>query len=129
MASSFFTSSTNGPARLVSLKKPNVALEPKSLPTPDLDYCFEVVTPVLLLHLIQLPSSFLSPSGPPLSQWSPDSGSNLLAEMRLPQDILTGNVFPEEYLRLFQLMEQSQEFMQSWLYDEILENTLREGWV
>ncbi|KAG7279124.1 hypothetical protein CRUP_022319 [Coryphaenoides rupestris] len=64
-----------------------------------------------------------------LNQWSPDSGSNLLDEMRLPQDILTGNVFPEEYLRLFQLMEQSQEFMQSWLYDEILENTLREGWV
>lgn len=64
-----------------------------------------------------------------LNQWAPDSGSNILAEMGLSQDILTGNVYPEEYLRLFQLMEQSQEFMQSWLYDEILENTLREGWV
>lgn len=63
-----------------------------------------------------------------LNVWSADSGSKLLSEMGMPEDILTGNVYPDEYLRLFQLMDKSQEFTQSWLYEEVLENTLRQGW-
>lgn len=63
-----------------------------------------------------------------LNLWSPDSGARLLAQMGMLEDILTGQVYPEEFLQLFQLMDQSREFRQSWLYEEVLENSQREGW-
>lgn len=36
---------------------------------------------------------------------------------------MTGDVYPEEYKRLFELMEQSGNFTESWLYEEMLETT------
>lgn len=63
------------------------------------------------------------------SMWSPDSGPKLLKEMGLQEDVLTGHVYPEEYKQLFELVDKSQEFTQSWLYEEVLENTQKEGWI
>ncbi|XP_068182139.1 dimethyladenosine transferase 2, mitochondrial [Antennarius striatus] len=63
-----------------------------------------------------------------LNLWCPDRGSELLSEMGMREDILTGHVFPDEYLRLFLLMDKSEDFRQSWLYRENLENTGRMGW-
>ncbi|XP_066553935.1 dimethyladenosine transferase 2, mitochondrial [Amia ocellicauda] len=62
-----------------------------------------------------------------LNSWSPGSGAKLLRQVDLPEDILTGLVYPEEYKRLFEAMEHSEEFTQSWLYEEILENTRNTG--
>uniref|UniRef100_A0A8C0J346 rRNA adenine N(6)-methyltransferase n=1 Tax=Chelonoidis abingdonii TaxID=106734 RepID=A0A8C0J346_CHEAB len=53
-----------------------------------------------------------------LNSWSPDSGSKMLRELEIPENIITGNLYPEEYRRLFEAMEHSKEFSQSWLYDE-----------
>ncbi|XP_038249908.1 dimethyladenosine transferase 2, mitochondrial [Dermochelys coriacea] len=58
-----------------------------------------------------------------LNSWSPNSGSKLLRELEIPENIITGNLYPEEYRRLFEAMEHSKEFSQSWLYDEVFENT------
>ncbi|XP_051868852.1 dimethyladenosine transferase 2, mitochondrial [Pristis pectinata] len=57
-----------------------------------------------------------------LESWCPGSGRKLMMQLDLPEDILTGHVFPEEYKKLFEAMEHSQDFNQSWLYDEVLEN-------
>ncbi|XP_031436035.1 dimethyladenosine transferase 2, mitochondrial [Clupea harengus] len=62
-----------------------------------------------------------------LESWSPGSGAKLLGQMGLFADVLTGQVYPDEYKQLFELMEESQEFHQSWLYKEILENTQNTG--
>ncbi|XP_067844727.1 dimethyladenosine transferase 2, mitochondrial [Heptranchias perlo] len=57
-----------------------------------------------------------------LESWCPGSGEKLLKQLDLPENILTGDVYPEEYKQLFEAMEHSQEFSHSWLYDEVLEN-------
>ncbi|MBN3293020.1 TFB2M transferase, partial [Polypterus senegalus] len=62
-----------------------------------------------------------------LDSWSTGSGKKLLEQLKLPHDILTGQVYPEEYKHLFEAIEHSEEFTQSWLYDEILENTQKTG--
>ncbi|XP_069786963.1 dimethyladenosine transferase 2, mitochondrial [Narcine bancroftii] len=57
-----------------------------------------------------------------LESWCPGSGGKLMMQLDLPENILTGHVFPEEYKKLFEAMERSQDFRQSWLFEEVLEN-------
>ncbi|XP_051723626.1 dimethyladenosine transferase 2, mitochondrial [Ctenopharyngodon idella] len=58
-----------------------------------------------------------------INSWSPGSGSELISKLCFLDDTMTGDVYPEEYKRLFELMEQSGNFTESWLYEEMLETT------
>ncbi|XP_077200430.1 dimethyladenosine transferase 2, mitochondrial [Paroedura picta] len=58
-----------------------------------------------------------------LNLWSSGSGKTLLRQLEIPEDITTGSLYPEEYKSLFEAMEQSNEFEQSWLYDDSLEDS------
>lgn len=57
------------------------------------------------------------------SSWSPGSGSELISKLGFLDDTMTGDVYPDEFKRLFELMEQSGNFTESWLYEETLEST------
>ncbi|XP_052009126.1 dimethyladenosine transferase 2, mitochondrial-like [Xyrauchen texanus] len=56
-----------------------------------------------------------------INLWSPGSGSELISKLGLLDDTLTGDIYPDEYKRLFELMEQSGKFAESWLHEETLE--------
>ncbi|XP_026085648.1 dimethyladenosine transferase 2, mitochondrial-like [Carassius auratus] len=58
-----------------------------------------------------------------INSWSPGSGSELISKLSFLDDTMTGDVYPDEFKRLFELMEQSGNFTQSWLYEETLETT------
>lgn len=58
-----------------------------------------------------------------INSWSPGMGSELISNLGFLDDTLTGDVYPDEYKRLFELMEQSGSFAESWLYQETLETT------
>ncbi len=57
------------------------------------------------------------------SSWSPGSGSELISKLGFLNDTMTGDVYPDEFKRLVELMEQSGNFTESWLYKETLETT------
>ncbi|MEE6475478.1 hypothetical protein FKM82_010759 [Ascaphus truei] len=57
-----------------------------------------------------------------LESWNPGTGHKLLRQLDIPEDIVTGNVYPEEYKQLFEAMQCSEELNKSWIFDEVLEN-------
>nr|XP_033792939.1 dimethyladenosine transferase 2, mitochondrial [Geotrypetes seraphini] len=58
-----------------------------------------------------------------LNSWNIDEGQSLLKQLEIPNDVLTGNLYPEEYMRLFEAMVHHTDFYQSWIFNEVLEST------
>ncbi|KAM4771725.1 dimethyladenosine transferase 2, mitochondrial isoform 1-T2 [Rhinophrynus dorsalis] len=57
-----------------------------------------------------------------VNSWDPGNGEMLLKQLEIPEDVVTGNIYPEQYIRLFEAMEHTEEFNKSWMFDELLEN-------
>lgn len=56
------------------------------------------------------------------SSWSLDNADKLLKALEIPKYIETGNVYPEDYKRLFCALQNSSVFTESWFHDEVLES-------
>lgn len=129
--SSFLTTSKNGGLFI-----------PKSIVVPNDHLCLVRITPrvdlfssgitlfnsrTLMMMLKQCLIRKTAPLSDKLNSWLPGSASDLLVQSGLSEDVLTGDVRPDQYRRLFELMELSDKFSQSWLYNEVLENTCKLG--
>uniref|UniRef100_A0AAY4BFQ9 rRNA adenine N(6)-methyltransferase n=1 Tax=Denticeps clupeoides TaxID=299321 RepID=A0AAY4BFQ9_9TELE len=128
--SSFVTTSKHGGMAIPRSTLPNDHLCLVRM-TPREDFFTSTITPGNAGTLVMMVKQCLAKRKgrlvERLDSWSPGSGTKVLGQMGLFEDVLTGQVYPEEYKQLFGLMEQSEEFTQSWLYEEILENTKNTG--
>ncbi|XP_021246114.1 dimethyladenosine transferase 2, mitochondrial, partial [Numida meleagris] len=57
-----------------------------------------------------------------LNSWSLDNTDKLLKALEIPKYVETGNVYPEDYKRLFCALQNSAMFTESWFHDEVLES-------
>ncbi|XP_030634049.1 dimethyladenosine transferase 2, mitochondrial [Chanos chanos] len=130
--SSFVTTSKNGGMAVPRSSIPNDHLCLVRI-TPREDFFSSALTPsnggTLVMMIKQCLAKRKARLVDRLNSWCPGSGRDLMSKMGLYEDVVTGDVHPDEYKRLFELMEQSEQFTQSWLYEEILENTKNTGCV
>ncbi|XP_010224207.1 PREDICTED: dimethyladenosine transferase 2, mitochondrial [Tinamus guttatus] len=57
-----------------------------------------------------------------LNSWSLSDGCKLLRELEIPEDAETVSLYPEDYMRLFDALQNSSVFTESWFHDEVLES-------
>ncbi|XP_075002693.1 dimethyladenosine transferase 2, mitochondrial isoform X2 [Calonectris borealis] len=57
-----------------------------------------------------------------LNSWSLDNGGKLLRELEIPKNAETRNLYPEDYRRLFEALQNSNMFTETWFHDEVLES-------
>ncbi|XP_075352151.1 dimethyladenosine transferase 2, mitochondrial [Mycteria americana] len=57
-----------------------------------------------------------------LNSWSLDNGGKLQRALEIPKNAETRNLYPEDYRRLFEALQNSNMFTETWFHDEVLES-------
>ncbi|XP_010177587.1 PREDICTED: dimethyladenosine transferase 2, mitochondrial, partial [Mesitornis unicolor] len=56
-----------------------------------------------------------------LNSWSLDSGDQVLSKLEIPGNAEARNLYPEDYRRLFEALQNSNVFTDTWFHDEVFE--------
>ncbi|XP_019382834.1 PREDICTED: dimethyladenosine transferase 2, mitochondrial isoform X1 [Gavialis gangeticus] len=59
-----------------------------------------------------------------INTWNLGNGHKVLEQLEIPENSLTGDLYPEEYRGIFEVLEQSPEFDRSWLYNDTFKMTV-----
>ncbi|KAJ7988973.1 hypothetical protein DPEC_G00314740 [Dallia pectoralis] len=81
--------------------------------------------PILFMMLKQLMVRKRNRLADMLNVWNLDSGPTIMKALGLSKKTKTGDVSPETYKLLFELLNTCPDFTQSWLYQETLESSWR----
>ncbi|NXM23678.1 TFB2M transferase, partial [Oxyruncus cristatus] len=57
-----------------------------------------------------------------LNSWSLDNGGELLKALEIPENAAMRDLYPEDYRRLFEALQNSSMFTETWFYDEVSES-------
>ncbi|NWU89730.1 TFB2M transferase, partial [Upupa epops] len=57
-----------------------------------------------------------------LNSWSVDNGGKLLKGLEISKTAEARSLYPEDYLRLFEVLQNSNMFSETWFHDEVLES-------
>uniref|UniRef100_A0A8C6YLY1 rRNA adenine N(6)-methyltransferase n=3 Tax=Nothoprocta TaxID=8806 RepID=A0A8C6YLY1_NOTPE len=121
---------------LTNLKSGGLAI-PKSTALPNDHLCLVRLTPrkdlftgsmkntnsatfvFLVKQCLAKPSSRIIDK---LNSWSLYDACKLLRELEIPEDAETVSLYPEDYMRLFDALQNSNVFTESWFHDEVLQS-------
>ncbi|NXS08174.1 TFB2M transferase, partial [Neodrepanis coruscans] len=57
-----------------------------------------------------------------LNSWSLDSGGELLKALEIPENAKMSDLYPEDYRRLFEALQNSSMFSETWFYEDVFES-------
>ncbi|NXF71828.1 TFB2M transferase, partial [Sclerurus mexicanus] len=57
-----------------------------------------------------------------LNSWSLDNGGKLLKALEIPKNAVMRDLYPEDYRRLFEALQNSSMFTETWFYEDALES-------